>query len=115
MAIILCEYAANLTDAPKIQVFASDINERAIASARGCQYDESIAVDVSLERLRRFFVKKGYAYQIKKQLREMILFAPHNVLRDPPFSKLDLVSCRNLLIYLARDTQEKVLEIFNSG
>lgn len=113
LAMLLCEHAARLTDAPKIQIFASDINEEAIRAARDCRYDETIAADVSPERLRRFFDKEGNTYCIKKELREMVLFAPHNLLRDPPFSRLDLVTCRNLLIYFNRETQERVLEIFN--
>src|SRR5262249_24084260 len=112
IAMLLAEYAARITDPPKIQVFATDIDERAIAQARECRYPETIALDVSPARLRQFFGKDGDRYQITKRIREMVLFAPHNVLRDPPFSRLDLISCRNLLIYLNRDMQERVLEIF---
>ncbi len=113
VGMLLCEHAARITDAPKIQIFASDINEEAIRSARDCRYDEVIVADVSPERLRRFFDKEGNTYCVKKELREMVLFAPHNLLRDPPFSRLDLVTCRNLLIYFNRETQDRVLEIFN--
>ncbi len=113
LAMLLCEHSARLTDAPKIQIFASDINEEAIRAARDCRYDEVIVADVSPERLRRFFDQEGNTYCVKKELREMVLFAPHNLLRDPPFSRLDLITCRNLLIYFNRETQERVLEIFN--
>jgi two-component system CheB/CheR fusion protein len=109
IAILLCEYAARLAHPPRIQIFATDIDESAIADARECRYPHTIALDVSPERLRQFFIKAGDEYRVKKELRELILFAAHNVLRDPPFSKLDLVTCRNLLIYLNRDMQERVL------
>jgi two-component system CheB/CheR fusion protein len=113
LAMLLSEYAYRLSDPPRIQVFATDVDEDAISEARENRYPESIEADVSPERLKRFFVKEGNYYRIKKELREMILFAPHNVLRDPPFSRLDLISCRNLLIYLNRETQERVMEIFH--
>ena len=113
LAILLDEYASRIADAPKIQVFASDINEVAISKARECFYDDTIVADVSPERLRRYFTNEGDGYRLRKEIRDTVLFAPHNILRDPPFSKLDLVTCRNLLIYFSRETQEKVLEIFN--
>jgi two-component system CheB/CheR fusion protein len=113
IAMILCEFASKLDDPPKIQVFASDIAESSIAEAREARYDETIAADVSPERLRRFFAKDGDSYRVKKELRELVLFAPHNILHDSPFSRQDLVTCRNLLIYLNRPTQEKVMEVFH--
>ena len=113
LAMVLAEYADRLVEPPKIQVFATDIDERAIVEARECNYPTTIGIDVSPERLRRFFNKFGDHYQIKKELRENVLFAVHNVIRDPPFSRLDLISCRNLLIYLNRSMQERVLEIFH--
>ncbi len=113
LGMLLLEYAQGLVSPPRIQIFASDINAQAIRIGRECKYDEAISVDVSPERLQRFFVKEGNLYRIKKELRELVLFAPHNVLRDPPFSKLDLVTCRNLLIYLNRPTQERVMELFH--
>lgn len=113
IAMLLCEYAANLDDPPKIQVFASDIAESSIAEAREARYDETIIADVSNVRLRHFFTKEGASYRVKKELRELVLFAPHNILHDSPFSRQDLVTCRNLLIYLNRQTQEKVLEVFH--
>lgn len=109
LAVLLTEHADRLPDPPGFQVFATDIDERAIAEARDCLYPASITLDVSAERLRRFFVKEGERYRVVKSLREMVLFAQHNILRDPPFSRIDLVSCRNLLIYLNREMQERVL------
>jgi two-component system CheB/CheR fusion protein len=113
IAMLLCEYAEKMLDPPKIQVFASDVDDESIAEAREHIYRETITEDVSPERLARFFIRDGAYYRVKKELRELVLFAPHNVLRDPPFSRLDLVTCRNLLIYLNRETQERVLQIFH--
>lgn len=113
IAMLLCEYAETLPEPPKLQVFATDIDERAIAEARECRYPQSITLDVTPERLKRFFIREGEFFRIRKELRELVLFAPHNLLRDPPFSKLDLISCRNLLIYLNREVQERILSIFH--
>lgn len=113
MAILLQEYSATLPNPPKILVFASDVDDEAIAEAREGHFTETIVTDVSPERLRLFFIKDEDGYRIRKSIREMVLFAPHNILRDPPFSRLDLISCRNVLIYLNRETQEKVLQIFH--
>jgi len=113
LAILLREYAASLSDPPGLQIFASDINEAAIAIAREGRFEENIVADVSPERLRQFFVREGTRYRVKTELREIVLFAPHNLLRDPPFSKLDLITCRNLLIYLNHLTHERLLELFH--
>jgi two-component system CheB/CheR fusion protein len=113
LAMLLLEYAAGLSESPKIQIFATDIDEKAILEARAGCYARNITLDVSPERLNRFFTREGNRYRVKKELRELILFASHNVLRDPPFSKLDLVSCRNLLIYLNREMQELALASFH--
>ena len=113
VAMLLVEHADKLHDPPRIQIFASDVDDEALQEAREHFYPETIEADVSPERLRRFFIKEENSYRIKKELREMILFAPHNLLRDPPFSRLDLITCRNLLIYLTRETQEKVMQIFH--
>jgi two-component system, chemotaxis family, CheB/CheR fusion protein len=104
LAILLSEYAAKLGDPPKLQIFASDISDAAIRTAREGRYDETLNADVSPKRLQRFFSKEETLYRVKKEIRDLVLFAPHNVLRDPPFSKLDLIACRNLLIYLNRFT-----------
>jgi len=113
LAILLAEYASTLAEPPGLQLFATDLDERAIAEARDCYYPATITADVAPERVRQFFVKEGERYRVKKELREMVLCAVHNVLRDPPFSKLDLISCRNLLIYLNREMQERILAIFH--
>ncbi len=113
LAILLCEFANTLPEPPKIQVFASDVDDDAIAEAREGRFTESIVSDVSPERLKEFFFKDEGCYRIRKNIREMVLFAPHNILRDPPFSRLDLVSCRNLLIYLNKQTQDSVLQVFH--
>jgi len=113
LGMLLVEYAAGLDDPPRLQIFASDINEEAIRFARACSYPVSIATDIPAERLQRFFVRKGDVFVANKELRDMVLFTPHNVLRDPPFSLLDLISCRNLLIYLNRETQMRVMELFS--
>jgi two-component system, chemotaxis family, CheB/CheR fusion protein len=97
----------------RIQLFATDLDPDSIAKARLGAYPESIAADVSSERLRRFFVKEGKTYRVAKELRDMVVFAPHNIITDPPFTKLDLLSCRNLLIYLTPDLQKKLLALFH--
>jgi len=96
----------------RVQVFASDIDEDALRLARMGVYSKNIEADVSAQRLERFFTKKDAAYQVNKQLRELVVFTRQNVLADPPFSKLDLISCRNLLIYLEPEAQKRVIELF---
>lgn len=96
-----------------IQIFASDIDEQALAVARAGVYPVNIAADVSAERLRQFFVKRDQSYQVGKQLRDSVVFAVQNLISDPPFSKLDLISCRNLLIYLEPDVQRKIISLFH--
>jgi two-component system CheB/CheR fusion protein len=110
---LLYEHASTLAQPPSIQIFATDIDEEAIATARQGLYPETIAADVSPERLQRFFVLEQEHYRIKREIRDLLLFAPHNLLRDPPFSKLDLITCRNLLIYLNRGVQEQILQLFH--
>jgi PAS domain S-box-containing protein len=113
IAMLLTEYADSTPAPPALQIFATDIDENALAAGRVGVYPHTIAADVSVERLKRFFVNEGNYYRVKRELREMVLFAPHNILRDPPFSKLNLISCRNLLIYINRNMQERILEVFN--
>ncbi|MBV8774407.1 MAG: PAS domain-containing protein, partial [Deltaproteobacteria bacterium] len=113
LAIMLDEYASRLAEAPKIQVFATDIDERAINQARDARYPTTISLDVSAERVQRFFIREGDRYKVRKELRELVLFSVHNILRDPPFSRVDLISCRNLLIYLNREMQEQILGTFH--
>ena len=113
IAMLFAEQIEHLPDAPTVQIFATDIDENAVAAARNGFYTLNDAADVSPERLRRFFTNEKDGYRIKRELREMILFANHNLLKDPPFSNLDLVTCRNLLIYFNREAQERVLETFH--
>jgi two-component system CheB/CheR fusion protein len=97
----------------KIQIFGSDIDADAIATARAGLYPASIVTDIPAERLKRYFVAEGIAYRVKKEIREMAVFAIQDLLKDPPFTKLDLLSCRNLLIYLDGGLQKKLLPLFH--
>jgi two-component system CheB/CheR fusion protein len=98
---------------PKIQIFATDLDSSAILHARAGSYHDNIVADVSAERLEKFFVKKDDCYVIKKSLRDMIVFAQHNFIKDAPFTRLDLLSCRNVMIYLTTDLQKKIYPIFH--
>lgn len=113
LAMLLAEHAERTEQEYNFQLFGSDIDERAITQARAGLYPPSIADDVDAARLARHFVNEDGRYRIRKPLRDTILFASQNLLRDPPFSKLDLISCRNLLIYLYRETHAQVLEMFH--
>jgi two-component system CheB/CheR fusion protein len=113
IAILLADQAAQMSKPPAFQVFASDIDVEAINHARSGRYPASIITDVPPVRLRQHFSNDTDRYRIRKVVRDRILFTEHNLLRDPPFSRLDMVSCRNLLIYLNRDIQAKVLEMFH--
>lgn len=113
LAMLCAEKTLGVIDAPKIQIFATDIDEAAISVAREALYTINDAADVSPERLRRFFNKEGEQYRIRREIREMVLFAIHNFLKDPPFSHLDLVSCRNVMIYLNHVAQERAMETFH--
>jgi two-component system, chemotaxis family, CheB/CheR fusion protein len=113
VAMLLCEQNTALGGGHTVQVFASDLDEEALDRAREGLYPEAIAADVSEERLRQFFTKEGAYYRVKRELRDAVLFTTHSLLKDPPFSRLDLITCRNLLIYLRRDLQEKVFELFH--
>jgi two-component system, chemotaxis family, CheB/CheR fusion protein len=113
LAITLAELAeANGSRLP-IQVFATDLNGAGIEKARAGVYSQSIAHDVSPERLRRFFVEVNGSYRISKTIRDMCVFARHNVLTDPPFSQMDLISCRNVLIYLEPPLQQKIVTLLH--
>jgi two-component system, chemotaxis family, CheB/CheR fusion protein len=96
-----------------VNIFASDVNKEAFASARSGLYPESVAAEVGPQRLRRYFVREREHYRIRKELRDVVVFAEHNLLTDPPFSRLDLVSCRNLMIYLDASAQKKVIAVFH--
>jgi two-component system CheB/CheR fusion protein len=96
-----------------MQVFATDIDERGLEMARKGRYPESVAQHVSSERLERFFSKQDGAYQVNRELREICLFSNHSFIKDPPFSRLDLISCRNVMIYLGPDLQRKSIPLFH--
>ena len=113
IAMLLCETAAEATSAPDVQVFATDLDEQAIARARNGFYTSAETADVSPERLRRHFVKDHEGFRIRRELREIVLFAHHNLIKDPPFSHLDFVTCRNLLIYLDRTAQKRAMEVLH--
>ncbi len=112
IAIIIQEYIEKVQKDIKFQIFATDIDDSAIETARLGFFPENISVDVSPERLQRYFIQEKNFYQIIKPIRDKIVFAVQNIIRDPPFSKLDFISCRNLFIYLIPEVQKKLLSIF---
>ena len=113
IGILLAEHLQNVENAPTIQIFATDLDARALGAARAGRYSNAIADHVSADRLARWFVKEGDTYRVVKELREMCIFSPHNLIKDAPFSRIDLLSCRNLLIYLNTDLQNRVIPIFH--
>ncbi len=113
IAMLLLESLQSSARSPAVQIFASDISKQAVHVAREGHYPENIAADVSPERLRKFFSKTSDGYQVGKQVRDLCIFAVQDVTKDPPFSKMDLISCRNLLIYLGVPLQKKVLASFH--
>jgi two-component system CheB/CheR fusion protein len=96
-----------------LQIFATDLDRDAIDQARAGFYPLNISADVSPEHIRRFFVSEEHGYRIKKEIREMVIFAPQNLVMDPPFTRLDLLICRNLLIYLTPELQKKLMPLFH--
>jgi two-component system, chemotaxis family, CheB/CheR fusion protein len=113
VAMLLGEHAASLENPPEIQIFATDIDEKGYASGRAALYPAAAVAGVAEERLQRFFTQEPDGFRVRKPLRETILFAVHNVLHDPPFAHLDLITCRNLLIYLQPEAQARVIETFH--
>ena len=113
IAMTFREYMDERKQEFKVQIYSTDIDDDAIAVARSGSYLFNISIDVSPERLRRFFVKEEKGFRVKKEIREMIVFAIQNVIKDPPFTKLDLVSCRNLLIYLEPELQNRLIPTFH--
>lgn len=113
LAILLFEYANQLDFRPHIQIFASDLDEGSITHARNGLYPAAIEADVSATRLERFFNREGEYYRVKREIRDAVLFTNHNILRDPPFSRQDLIACRNVLIYLQRTVQDRLFDIFH--
>src|SRR5436309_1701597 len=113
LAIELLESLGDESVAVPIQLFGTDVSETAIVKARAGVYAENIELDVPAARLRRFFVKVDGQYQVRKAVRELCVFAKHNLATDPPFSKMDLIVCRNVLIYLEAELQRRVSSIFH--
>nr|CBX29625.1 hypothetical protein N47_J06060 [uncultured Desulfobacterium sp.] len=115
LAILIQEYMENLKETFKVQIFATDIDKYAIEKARNGVFPASIAADVSPERLAQYFSRdsKGDNYKIRKIIRDLIVFSEQDVTKDPPFSKLSMVSCRNLLIYMNGDLQKKLIPLFH--
>ena len=113
LAIALLEFLGDRASPIPIQIFGSDVNEVGINKARNGLYPENIQGDVSPDRLRRFFTKVEGGYRINKNVRDMCIFAQHNLLADPPFSQMDLICCRNVLIYLEAPLQKNVVSLFH--
>ncbi|MFH0921111.1 MAG: chemotaxis protein CheB [Fibrobacterota bacterium] len=105
--------SAKLTHEFQIQIFATDLDKTAIEKARHGIYPANISADVTPERLKRFFKEIDSKFQLRKEIRDMVIFAPHNIIKDPPFTKLDLICCRNLLIYFVADLQNKIIPLFH--
>ena len=113
IAMLLLEQAPRHDTRPAFQVFGSDLDTRALTIAREGRFPAAIEADITEERLRRFFVREGDQYRVRQELRDIVLFASHSVLKDPPFSRIDLISCRNLLIYLDRELHQQVCSTFH--
>lgn len=113
IAILLREFMDESHREFKIQIYSTDLDNEAIAVARAAIYPPNIAQDVTPERLRRFFIKDDAGFRVKKEIREMVVFATQSVIKDPPFTKLDLLSCRNLMIYLEPELQNRIIPAFH--
>ncbi|MFW6235476.1 MAG: CheR family methyltransferase [Desulfovibrionales bacterium] len=113
IAISLLEYLEDSGQNIPVLIFATDISEKALEIARACTYPESIADTVSADRLHKYFIKSDHHFRIRKHVRDMCVFARQNFIGDPPFSRLDMISCRNVLIYLGSQLQKKVMPIFH--
>jgi two-component system CheB/CheR fusion protein len=113
LAIVVTEFFDGKQEPPGIQIFATDVSDRVLGIARKGIFDQSIESNISKGRLRRFFSKIEHGYQVRKQIRDLCVFARQNVLRDPPFSRLDLISCRNVLIYFESAAQRKLIPYFH--
>lgn len=113
IAMVLLEYLGDRANEVTIQLFGTDISEVALDKARSGVYSPSLVEAISPERLRRFFIKVDSSYAISKRIREMCIFAKQNLIKDPPFSKIDLISCRNVLIYLGPVLQKRIIPVFH--
>ncbi|MCC9600337.1 PAS domain-containing protein [Stieleria sp. JC731] len=115
IAILIAEHLEKLGLEREVRIFASDVHEKSLAAASQGIYSENRLTGISPERLERFFIRRNGNYQVSPLLRKMVVFSPHNILRDAPFTKIDFISCRNLLIYLTPPAQRKVLGLFHFG
>jgi two-component system CheB/CheR fusion protein len=113
LAIVLHEYVSEQNPACKIQIFATDLDSDAVEQARSGIYPDSISADISPKRLKRYFTREDNSFRISIKIRELVVFAVQNVTKDPPFSKVDIISCRNLLIYLGPELQKKIIPLFH--
>jgi two-component system CheB/CheR fusion protein len=113
IAILFKEALENSRQHIKVSIFASDIDNVTIDFARAAVYGERAVAGISSDRLLKYFTQSGKGYQLKKEIREMVVFAHHNLIKDPPFSKMDLITCRNLLIYLKSELQKKIIPLFH--
>ncbi len=113
IAMLMREHMDRLTALPRVQIFATDIDETALSVGRAARYPEALLDNVSEARRQRFFTRQGGSYLLTKEVRDLCIFSPHSVIRDPPFSRLDLISCRNLLIYFGTDVQNQVIPTFH--
>jgi two-component system CheB/CheR fusion protein len=113
LAILIREHMDTVTNPPKVQIFASDIDEQAISSARAGRYPSTLLDGLSPGRRARFFSRGDSAYSVSREIRELCTFSAHSLIRDPPFSRMDMISCRNLLIYLDSNLQSTVIPIFH--
>jgi two-component system CheB/CheR fusion protein len=113
LGMLIREHMDGLSAVPRVQLFATDIDDRALSVARAARYPAPLLDSVTPERRARFFVADGGSYVISKEVRDLCIFSPHSVIRDPPFSRIDLVSCRNLLIYFGPEVQNGVLPVFH--
>jgi two-component system CheB/CheR fusion protein len=113
IAMLLREQMDKLGAMPRVQIFATDIDEHSLVVARAARYPAILLDGMSKERRKRFFIADGGSYVVTKELREFCIFSPHSVIRDPPFSRIDLISCRNLLIYFGLDMQGQVIPTFH--
>jgi two-component system, chemotaxis family, CheB/CheR fusion protein len=113
LAILLREHVDTLRAAPRVQLFATDIDENALVVARTGRYPRPLLENVSKTRLKRFFAGDDISYAVSKDIRDMCIFSAHSVIKDPPFSRIDLISCRNLLIYFGTEFQARVFPVFH--
>ena len=113
IAIVVMECLNEMEKNVPVQMYATDIDVNALNIARTGIYPVNIAADIAPERLKRFFLKEDKGYRVKKEIREMIVFAPQDFIKDPPFSKMDLICCRNLLIYLETEPQKKIIPLLH--